>query len=181
MIFVSGIHGVGKDYFSKRMEKILGIKAYSASELIEKYGNLNFNSNKRTTNINDNQHCLIQAIKSGNLPREYILNGHFCLLNSNGEVEKIPINTFYQLKPSKIIILKEKPEIIVGRRIIRDKEETSVEKTRIFQKEEITYGKDVARKLGIPVGVFDAINDFEKAAFFISHEIDKSKVIEEIL
>ena len=161
MIFVSGVHGVGKDYFSKRMEKILGIKSYSASELIEKYGNLNFNSNKRTTNINGNQHYLIQAIKSGNLPREYILNGHFCLLNSNGEVEKIPINTFYQLKPSKIIILKEKPEIIVGRRIIRDKEETSVERTRIFQKEEITYSKDVTKKIEIPVDIINTIKDYK--------------------
>ena len=36
MIFVSGIHGVGKDYFSKELEKKLGIKSYSASELIKK-------------------------------------------------------------------------------------------------------------------------------------------------
>ena len=114
MIFVSGVHGVGKDYFSKRMEKILGIKSYSASELIEKYGNLNFNSNKRTTNINGNQHYLIQAIKSGNLPREYILNGHFCLLNSNGEVEKVPINTFYQLNPSKIILAINNPILTIS-------------------------------------------------------------------
>lgn len=34
MIFVSGIHGVGKTYFCNLVKKKLGIKNYSASQLI---------------------------------------------------------------------------------------------------------------------------------------------------
>ena len=81
VIFVSGIHGVGKDYFTRKIEEELGIKSYSASELISEYGNVNFNSDKKTKNIGSNQDYLLQAIRSEKLPKEYILNGHFCLLN----------------------------------------------------------------------------------------------------
>ena len=35
MIFCSGIHGVGKDFFLKKVEEVTGIKSYSASSLIE--------------------------------------------------------------------------------------------------------------------------------------------------
>lgn len=34
MIFVSGIHGVGKPFFSGRVKEQLGIEYYSASQLI---------------------------------------------------------------------------------------------------------------------------------------------------
>lgn len=146
-----------------------------ASELINKYGNVNFRNDKRTQDISKNQDYLIQAIKNENLPQEYILNGHFCLLNEKGIPERIPIETFYGLNPNKIIVLKQRPEIIVGRRIIRDLEEVSVEETRDFQNEEINYGKEVAKKLNVPIAILNSIRDIEKAIDFISLDKDKSE------
>ena len=175
MIFCSGIHGVGKDFFLKKVEEVTGIKSYSASSLIETYGSVEFDADKRTHNINRNQEYLLQALKSEKLPKEYILNGHFCLLNENGEPERIPIKTFYELNPSKIIILTEKPEIIVGRRMIRDRKEVSVEETEKFQKEEIIYGKEVAKKLGIPIKVFDVRNENKQAIKFILRDISEKE------
>lgn len=175
MIFCSGIHGVGKDFFLKKVEEVTGIKSYSASSLIETYGSVEFDEDKRTPNINRNQECLLQALKSEKLPKEYILNGHFCLLNEKGEPERIPIKTFYELNPSKIIILTEKPEIIVGRRMIRDRKEVSVEETEKFQKEEIIYGKEVAKKLGIPIKVFDVRNENKQAIKFILRDISEKE------
>ena len=89
-----------------------------------------------------------------------------------GEPERIPIETFYGLNPSKIIILKEKPEIIVERRMVRDKQEVSVEDTKRFKDEEIAYGKEVAQKLGVQIGVFDAENENKKAAQFILNDMN---------
>ncbi len=175
MIFCSGIHGVGKDFFLKKVEEVTGIKSYSASSLIETYGSVEFDEDKRTPNINRNQECLLQALKSEKLPKEYILNGHFCLLNEKGEPERIPIKTFYELNPSKITILTEKPEIIVGRRMIRDRKEVSVEETEKFQKEEIIYGKEVAKKLGIPIKVFDVRNENKQAIKFILRDISEKE------
>ena len=173
MIFVSGIHGVGKDYFLKNIEEVTGVKSYSASSLIEEYGNVELNADKKTKDISGNQDYLLQAIRSEKLPKEYILNGHFCLLNEKGEPERIPIETFYGLNPSKIIILKEKPEIIVERRMARDRQEVSVEGTKRFQDEEIAYGKEVAKKLGVQIGVFDAGNESKQAAQFILQNMNR--------
>jgi len=64
------------------------------------------------------------------------------LINSNGEIERIPIDTFFSLKPEKIVLLIERPEIIIARREIRDKIVTSVEETKSFQDEEIAYGRE---------------------------------------
>lgn len=168
MIFVSGIHGVGKDYFLKNIEEKIGVKSYSASELIKKYGNIQFSNDKKTKDIEGNQDYLLQAIKYGDLPKEYILNGHFCLLNNKGMPERIPIETFYGLKPSKILVLKESPEIIVERRNRRDNQEVSIEETSRFQKEEISYGKEVAKKIGVPICILNATKEVEKAIEFIS-------------
>ena len=46
MIFISGVHGVGKTYFSNLAKSELHINSYTASELIEKSRNLKFNENK---------------------------------------------------------------------------------------------------------------------------------------
>ena len=97
------------------------------------------------------------------------------MLNEKGEPERIPIKTFYELNPSKIIILTEKPEIIVGRRMIRDRKEVSVEETEKFQKEEIIYGKEVAKKLGIPIKVFDVRNENKQAIKFILRDISEKE------
>ena len=153
MIFLSGIHGVGKDYFSKELEKIIGIKSYSASELIEKTRKVKFESDKKTREIEKNQEALINAIEKNN-HEEYILNGHFCLLNPEGKIEKIPIKTFYILKPEKIIILKEKLEV-------------PIKETKEFQKEEINYGKEVAKSLEIPILIINPREEIEKAIDFI--------------
>ena len=178
MIFVGGIHGVGKDYFLSKVGKKLGLEFYSASELIEQYGNVSIGSDKKTQNISGNQDYLLQAINSKKLPKEYILNGHFCLLNGDGKPERIPIETFYELSPNRIIILKEKPEIIVGRRMIRDRQEVFVEDTKRFQDEEIAYGKEVAKKLGVPIAVFNAREENKKAMEFISVGLDKNNFFE---
>lgn len=167
MIFLAGIHGVGKDVFSKEIEEKTGIKSYSASELIQEQGNISFNANKRANNISKNQDYLVEAIRNKNLSGRYILNGHFCLINSNGEVERIPIETFLQLKPKKIIILIEEPEIIVKRRLLRDKIESSVEETKKFQDEEIIYGKEVAKTLDIPICILDEKKEIKQVIDFI--------------
>lgn len=159
---------MGKDFFSKSIEQKLGIKSYSASELIKAYGNVDFASDKKTKNISGNQDYLLQAIKSKKLPKEYILNGHFCLINSKGKIERIEIETFYSLNPRKILILEEKPEIIVERRMMRDKEKVSVKQTKDFQEEEIRYGKEIAKVLNIPISIIKPIEEINKAISFIT-------------
>lgn len=58
MIFVSGIHGVGKTYFCNLIKEKLGIESYSASHLIADRRNKGFSADKCVSDIDDNQSFL---------------------------------------------------------------------------------------------------------------------------
>lgn len=78
MIFISGIHAVGKGYFCDLVKKELGIETYSASDLIANARNAGFSSDKLVADIEENQQYLLAAVQelreSGT---DFILDGHF--------------------------------------------------------------------------------------------------------
>jgi adenylate kinase len=162
MIFVSGIHGVGKTFFCKQMKEQLGINAYSASELIAKKRNRGFSTDKIVSGIDENQLLLLDAVNELHaIGDEFILDGHFCLLNADGIISRIPIDTYISLSPDMIILLTENPEIIAARRFQRDGIVVNKVDIDSFQKEEIAYADEVARKLGIQLDVSSGSSDLE--------------------
>lgn len=44
---------------------------------------------------------------------EFILDGHFCLLNEDGVITRIPMETYTLLKLDVMILLLENPKILV--------------------------------------------------------------------
>ena len=162
MIFVSGVHGVGKTFFCNRVKEQRGINTYSASKLIAEKRNIGFSADKIVSDIDENQLLLLEAIdelrETGN---EFILDGHFCLLESDGLISRIPMDTYTSLRPDKIILLTEQPSVIVARRFQRDGivvEEADVDS---FQREEMAYAKEVARNLGVQLIVSLGSYDLE--------------------
>ena len=162
MIFVSGIHGVGKTFFCNCVKEQLGIDTYSASRLIMEKRNIGFSADKIVSGIDENQLLLLEAVDelraTGN---EFILDGHFCLLSADGLISRISMDTYISLKPDLIILLTEEPVIIVARRLQRDGivvEEADVDS---FQKEEIIYADEVARELGIQLIVSLGSSDLD--------------------
>jgi adenylate kinase len=152
MVFVGGIHGVGKSYFCEAIKETLGFDTYSASNLIVKRKNAGFSKDKLIPDIDDNQAYLLSAIDDLNtVTRQYLLDGHFCLLNANGQVQRIPQSTFTSLKPDAIILLTEKADVIIQRRKDRDNVIHSKIDIQLFQDEEISYAKEVAAMLNIPI------------------------------
>ena len=127
LIFISGIHGAGKSYFCKTVKDRLGVSAYSASLLIAESKQAKFSKDKLIPDINDNQNHLLLAIQKLNAAKSpYLLDGHFCLLDGQGAVARIPKETFSELKPNAIVLLTEKPNIIAERRKQRDNIEYDV-------------------------------------------------------
>jgi adenylate kinase len=106
IIFVGGIHGVGKSQFSNRASQILRIPHFSASELITKQRKAPAAINKRVEDVGDNQDALITAIESHSIKdTKFILDGHFCVFDSADIVQTIPIKTFQKLSPAAVIVL----------------------------------------------------------------------------
>ena len=161
MIFVSGVHGVGKSYFCNLVKDSVGIETYSASALIATKKRSEFAKNKLIPDIDENQQFLLWAVDElRTLCQNFILDGHFCLLNASGEVQRIPYGTFAMLKPDAIVLLTENPEIIASRRRKRD----SIE---YFQREERLYADEVARDINAKLFVSEGAKDLMRAIDFI--------------
>lgn len=163
MIFLSGIHGVGKSYFCSMALQQLGIKSYSASKLITEQRKKGFSSDKFVPDIDDNQPLLIGAIHTlRQESNEFILDGHFCLLNEVGKITRIPQDTYTSLNPDMIVLLTEKPEIIANRRFQRDGIQQNIGEISAFQNAERQYAHEISSLLHIPLIVSEGTADLKR-------------------
>lgn len=89
IIFISGIHGVGKNYIANILKKYSKINVYSASDLIKKYSEMDTDINKKVFNIESNQQNLISSINIFVKDELFILLGHFCLFDKHYRIKKL--------------------------------------------------------------------------------------------
>lgn len=151
VIFIGGIHGVGKSSFCKILSEQTGLLSYSSGELI-KSAKADISVNKRTDDVNNNQNILVDIvsnIESADL--NIILDGHFCLINKSDHIERIPLRTFCDLNLQGIIILFEEPKVISDRLLKRDGIKYSFSLLEELQNEELKYAREVGDLLGIEV------------------------------
>lgn len=168
MIFISGIHGVGKTFFCDLAKKETGIEAYSASALITQKKHAGFSKDKLISDIDSNQQYLLQAVNElKSSGHNFILDGHFCLLDAYGITSRIPLDTFTALKPETIILLTEKPEIIVQRRKMRDGVNISAQSVESFQQEERAYANEVAGIVGAKFYISRGTEDLGRTIDYI--------------
>lgn len=162
IIFVGGIHGVGKDTICEYLSSKLNIKHISASELI-KWKN---SSNKLVENIQENQDELVLALKSYISNNEnYLLDGHFCLIGTDDSIKKVPLITFQKISPIFIILVVEEIKIIQERLEKRDNKKYNLDLLKKLQDTEITYAKYVSNILNIRI---ITVNSNEKESLYLS-------------
>ncbi|PVE17631.1 AAA family ATPase [Clostridium perfringens] len=150
IIFVAGIHGVGKTTFCNQLSEITNKKHFSCSDLIRTYKTLP-TTNKFISEINSNQKLLKKAIDTLlNDNDSYILDGHFCLLNTNHEIVKLPIETFEALNISKVILLSLDSNKILKNLESRDNALYSLDLITEFATQELNHCKFVCNNLNIP-------------------------------
>ncbi|MBW3467501.1 ATP-binding protein [Arthrospiribacter ruber] len=151
IIFIGGIHGSGKGSMCSNLRKNLNIEHMTASDILNWSDISPEVGNKLVTDISFTQDRLIDGLKKRILPDKiYLLDGHFCLFDSNGCVENIPMDTFTKIDPIIISVVVSDPKLIVKRLSNRDKRNYDLKLIDNMQKREIEYGKEVANKLNIP-------------------------------
>lgn len=160
MIFVAGVHGVGKTYLCHQLKKNMIV--YSASELIEQYGKIRYNGYKKVCDIETNQNYLVDAVKQKEKQgREFVLDGHFCLFNAAGDVEKIPRAVFKELNIEGIILFWDKEEKIQRNMLKRegDSDKLKLHKIRELQEMEMEYARDIAQQLDVSLAIINASDE----------------------
>ena len=160
--FVGGIHGVGKSTICKDICEKLGINYLSASEVL-KWGKLNTDEkNKKVDDISLTQNLLIiglnKLIEKG---KYYILDGHYCLLNKEGSIERIPFETFPKINPNSLYIITAEIFEIKRNLEFRDNREYNSELLEEMQEAEISYAKIISKKLEKKLHI-NTNNDFNK-------------------
>lgn len=136
-IFVAGVYGVGKDYLCDKISTIMGIKKFSASQLISSINKENYKENKDVKDKNNNQIILKEEVHK--LLRKYntiILTGHMCIMNKNMTIEELPQDVYDNLEITSMVLLKNKPDAIVQNLMKRDKKEYNVKLIDEFQRKE---------------------------------------------
>ena len=153
MVFVGGIHGVGKSTICKEKLDLVGYKHVTASSLIAQHGR-ETDSSKRVYCVGQNQSILLQAIEKAKLTHNRLLiDGHFTLINRQGKVEPIDVDIFRAMMPNQLILIKGKPNEIAERLQSRDKKYWTKSFISKFQEIEEAHARYVSKNIGVPLRI----------------------------
>lgn len=167
VIFVGGVHGVGKGTHCQLISQRTGIPWFTASSIIktEKQSAIAVDT-KAVADPNGNQSLLLRGVRRVTTANSTILlDGHFTILNSHNSIVLIDVEVFDQLQLQGIVVLKDNPSIICNRLRSRDGCEWAVADISSHQETEITHAQMVATKLAIPIMMVESSDNdcFTKA------------------
>lgn len=166
VIFLSGIHGVGKGFISKQIEKEINIPIYEASKLIRLNGGL-IDKNKKVNNVNSNQNLLVDSINNLVEHDIFILDGHTSLINKENIIESINIDIFRKINIIGIVSIYDDVNIISERLYKRDNINFDKILLDNLQKSELLNTKKLSEELGIPLLSFKNGDDIKILTNFI--------------
>lgn len=152
MQLICGVHGVGKTIFAKTFCQKKSLSYYSASELIRKMTESQICDYKKVQQVTGNQKLLLEALSKIE-DKQYILDGHLCLINGQNKIERIQAGIFQKLNIECIYIVVDKPKKIQQRLKERDDKNWNVNFIDLFQKEEFEYAKYLTGKMYIPLKI----------------------------
>ncbi|MEM4988338.1 ATP-binding protein [Collimonas sp. H4R21] len=158
VIFLAGVHGVGKGYLGAPVAATLEMVHHTASRLIrEEKGHATWGDRKLVADIEDNQLALIHAVDRRRKSESHILlDGHFVLRSTAGDFVKLAADVFSSLRLSGVILLCDSPELIANRLFDRDGYKTAPDEIAELAAEEAKHAHDVCSALGIPLIVIES-------------------------
>lgn len=162
IIFIGGVHGVGKSSFCSELSKKFNIEHITASSLIKRRKSLA--KDKQVDNVIDNQAILVEELSTyKSNKRVILLDGHFTLLKSKRKFEDVPLDTFKSISPKAIALLSDSPENIAARISNRDgKNPISENEIELLQNREIERAKIIQENLRIPLIQINPIERIDK-------------------
>lgn len=172
LIFIAGVHGVGKGYLCEKYVESNQAIHKSASQLIREYGKIELPTSKITEDIDKNQIILLAAIdsltKNGCM---LLLDGHFALVSKDGIITAIETDVFERLNPDGVILLQNEINVIKKRISERDGGTIKYDISSLIESEN-KNAKKICGALDIPLKEIHSasIKDFSNAIEEIKRE-----------
>jgi adenylate kinase len=160
VIFVAGIHAVGKSTACQAISDKLGIPHFSASQIIKgERSSAVDEKSKLVADVDDNQRLLIQGVSRILESGRFLLDGHFTMRRkSDGGLEAIHVDVFRKLHVGGVVLYTDHPEAISNRMHARDGVLQPIELLRSHQDEEIAHAKHVTKTLSVPLVMLQAFD-----------------------
>jgi adenylate kinase len=165
MIFLGGVHGVGKTSMCAGVSERFGLQVISASAIIRaERAQPSSDSRTAVLNVGGNQGLLVRGVQRivADAPGRYLLDGHFALRTLTGQIEEIDADVFRAIGVSGLICLIDDPAAIAQRLAARDGEVHDVIAISQLQAAELSSAEAVSRALRLGLNVVKA---FDARAF----------------
>lgn len=158
VIFLAGVHGVGKGFLGKPVANAIGISHFTASQLIrEERGQATWGADKKTSDLDDNQRALLRAVSQRRLiHKNILLDGHFVLRNARGALTPLEIKVFKELQLTGVILLTEELNVIANRLATRDKADADLYAIAELVEAEFAHAQAVCHELSLTLTLIHA-------------------------
>jgi adenylate kinase len=169
IVFIGGIHGVGKSTVCRQICNKLNINYLSASEVL-KWKEINYDfKDKKVENISLTQDILVKGLRNTIQRNQYyLLDGHYCLLNKDNKITNIPFETFKAINPISLNIIIGEIDEIKKQLEERDQRVYDYNILEKMQTNEINYASKLSEQLGITLNI-GKLNNFS----FVVNGIEK--------
>lgn len=161
IVFLGGVHGVGKTSMCDGASEKYGLKVFSASAIIRAEREYpSEDSRTAVSNLGGNQQALIRGVQRlfTHADENYLLDGHFALRTLAGNIEEIDVNVFRSMRVNGLICLVDEPEAISQRLVDRDGGIQDVHAIAQLQAAELSSARLVGSTLGLPLHVVSAFD-----------------------
>lgn len=172
VIFIGGIHGVGKTTLCNKLVKELDITHYSASELLNRAKTGLYAPNKAVVNISGNQDILLSALNEFAVEPSYLLDGHFALFGPKYEIQLVPEETFTSISPVAICVLTCEIKVVLDRIANRDGIQHDMSSYQALSNSEQSHAKMIAEQLDVPIYFHDTEDNIQELIYFIRSHLE---------
>lgn len=160
VIFVAGIHAVGKSTACEIVSAEFGIPHYTASQIIRGEKSTAVPAcSKLVDDVAENQRLLIDGVSRLMASGVIMLDGHFTMQRKlDDAIEVIPIDVFRQIHVSAVVVFTDDPIKIAERAFARDNAVISLKYLHAHQEVELMHAKHVATVLALPIVILQAFD-----------------------
>jgi adenylate kinase len=161
VVFVGGVHGVGKSSMCAHAAERVGATHLTASTLIsEAKQDAIAAAGKRAADVPGNQELLLKrfAERTSTVSGVVLLDGHYTILNAHGEAVRLGADLFAALGVSTFLCIRGDAEAIRARLADRDGHGPSADDVSLHQQIELAQAAEVARQQGAELQVIEAFD-----------------------
>jgi adenylate kinase len=154
VIFVGGVHGVGKSTCCGQVAQLAGCLHFAASEIIRsERAHAIASAGKLVADVDGNQRLLIRGFRTlrqetGTTP--ILLDGHFAMRDGLGEIQPVSVDVFRSLEIDQVVCLVDDASAIAVRIRQRDGAAPANREIADLQDAELRHARLVAAALAVP-------------------------------